>query len=292
MKKHKIIGGGLLITFLTYSLLSLSFSHKVVESIIFFPIDPTIQMDLARTTLDLMKEEKEEKYIVHWEVESHTSDTVYLRQDISLLFEDGRLSAVISDWKGNSSELTQYATYSGKDSSRFLALTFHHGEIHHPDKTITSTHKMSKDHLYVIDSAFSALQSFKDVQSDEQKEWKAVLDKISEKQSEYYFEKALDYFAIPIHNYDLYSLEEIIELQEVGLPGVDTNQAETIIGKLWETLYKEYFLGIKTTAGTTIPPIDSSLPFILISKDYTHLFIVFETKEGESIKIIQHLNID
>ncbi len=292
MKKLKIIGIGLILSLLTYSLLSIAFSNKVVESIIFFPIDPTVEMKIAKTDLVLLNDKDKEKYIVNWEVQSQTSDSVYLRQDISLLFEDGRLKAILSDWKGNSSELTQYATYSGKDSSRFLALTFHHGEIHHSDETITSTHKMSKDHLYIIDSSFSTLQSFKEVKSEEQKEWKEILDKVTTKQLEYYWEKAIDFFDIPVHNYDFYSLEEIIDSQESGLLGIDKVRSKIIIGKLWESLYKEYFLGIKTTAGTTIPPIDSSLPLILIAKDYSHLFILIETREGESIKLSQNLAVD
>lgn len=292
MKKLYIVGFGLVCGLAATFFLLFIFHQKAVESLIFFPIDPNINIKEADTSLHLLKSKDNDEYVLNWEVSSNTGDPVYLRQDISLLFADGRLKAVLSDWKDNSSELTQYATYTGKDSSHFVALTFHHGEIHHNDETITSTHRMSKDLIYVIDSSFSPLQSFKDANTQEQREWKEVLDKVTAQQLAYTWEKAVDFFDIHIQNYDLYTLEEIMDLQEKGLPGIDNARSKEIVGRLWEGLYKEYFLGIKTAAGTTIPPIDSSLPLILISKDYMHLLVLFETREGESVKLIQHLAID
>ncbi|MGM0835702.1 MAG: hypothetical protein ACQEV7_06055 [Bacillota bacterium] len=292
MKKLYIVGIGLVLGLAATVFLLFLFHQKAVESIIFFPIDPTIQIKEADTSLHLLNEKDNDEYVLNWEVSSDTGEPIYLRQDISLLFADGRLKAILSDWKDNSSDLTQYATYSGEDSSHFVALTFHHGEIHHKDEKITSTHRMSKDQLYVIDSSFSPLQSFKDSETEEQREWKEVLDKVTAQQLEYSWEKAVDFFDIPVQNYDLYSLEEIIDLQEKGLPGIDNARSKEIVGRLWEGLYKEYFLGIKTAAGTTIPPIDSSLPLILISKDYSHLLVLFETREGESVKLIQNLGIE
>ncbi|MBM7620226.1 hypothetical protein JOC95_002079 [Bacillus tianshenii] len=292
MRKFHMIGIGLIFGLSATVFLLFFFEQRVIESIIFFPIDPNIMIKEADTSLELLNEKDDDEYVINWEVSSNTGDPVYLRQDISLLFADGRLKAVLSDWKDNSSELTQYATYSGEDSSHYVALSFHHGEIHHKDESITSTHKMSKDQLYVIDSSFSSLQSFKNAKTKEQIEWKDVLDKVTEQQLEYAWEKAIDFFEIPVQNYDLYSLEEIIDLQEKGMPGMDITRSKEIVGRLWEGLYKEYFLGIKTAAGTTIPPIDSSLPLILISKDYSHLLVLFETREGESVKLIQNLRIE
>ncbi|MCA1318976.1 hypothetical protein LC085_03555 [Bacillus tianshenii] len=292
MRKFHMIGIGLIFGLSATVFLLFFFQQRVIESIIFFPIDPNIVIEEADTNLELLNEKDDDEYVINWEVSSNTGDPVYLRQDISLLFADGRLKAVLSDWKDNSSELTQYATYSGEDSSHYVALSFHHGEIHHKDESITSTHKMSKDQLYVIDSSFSSLQSFKNAETKEQMEWKDVLDKVTEQQLEYAWEKAIDFFEIPVQNYDLYSLEEIIDLQETGLPGMDITRSKEIVGRLWEGLYKEYFLGIKTAAGTTIPPIDSSMPLILISKDYSHLLVLFETREGESVKLIQNLRIE
>ncbi|WP_096153410.1 MULTISPECIES: hypothetical protein [Bacillus] len=264
----------------------------VEESIIFFPIDSSVIIKEASTKFSLMDEKDNDEYIVNWEVTSSSSIPVYLRQDISLLFADGRLKAILSDWKDEKQGLSQYASIHGEDSSFFQSISFHHAEIHYDEDKITSAQSMSSDYLYVIDSSFSPLQAFKEPENNEQKEWQQVLNKVTEQQLMFSWNKAIDYFNIERNKYDAISLLQLQEYNKKAFPTFTYEKTQEIIGKLWEGLYKEYFLGVKTYNGQIVPPIGSSIPLLLFSTDKTHVFIVFETAEGTPVQLIQKISYD
>ena len=264
----------------------------VEESIIFFPIDSSVIIKEASTKLSLMDKKDNDEYIVNWEVSSSSSMPVYLRQDISLLFADGRLKAILSDWKDEKQGLNQYAAIHGEDSSLFQAISFHHAEIHYDEDKITSAQAMSNDYLYVIDSAFSPLQAFKEPENDEQKEWQQVLNNVTEQQLTYSWNSVIQYFKIDKSKYEAISLLQLQAYSNKAFPTFTLHKTQEIIGKLWEGLYKEYFLGVKTYNGQIVPPIGSSLPLLLFSTDKTHILIIFETAEGTPVQLIQKISYD
>ncbi|MCA1031735.1 hypothetical protein LCL95_11935 [Bacillus timonensis] len=258
------------------------------ESIIFFPIDPSVVFEVADTTLSLVEEKDNDEYTLEWDVTSILNKEVFLRQDISLLYSNGRLKSSLSEWEDNSKKLAQYKKVSGEDSSHFIAVSYHHGEIHEGE-SIFSTQKMSSDELYVIDSSFSSLQSFRTPETAAEKEWKNVLDHVTKQQLTYTWEKLINHFSIDKEQYDCLPLTSLVLYNEEPLFNMDQSFSQKTIGQLWEGLYKNYFLGIKKEDGTVVEPSGSILPLILFSKDQTHIIVLTETINGYPVQLIQRL---
>jgi hypothetical protein len=258
------------------------------ESIIFFPLDPNVTFIKAETRLVLEPKKKNNEYLLHWYTTSSLDRKVYLRQDISLLFADGRLLGTLSKWKENSQTLLQEKTIKEKKSRLFQAISFHYGEIH-DGAAIRSSQKMSGDYLYVIDSVYSPLMSFRQAKTREQKEWEHLLKQTTKQFLDYKTKQLVNHFSIRKKNYYHFYLPELIVYNEQPFSDLSTEKTQKIIGNLWEGLYKNYFLGIKKKNGMIISPIGSTMPAILISKDYTHLIVLFEARDGEKIQLIQQI---
>jgi hypothetical protein len=264
------------------------FHRPARESIMFFPIDPAVQFTQAKTELSLQSKKNDDRYIIDWLVTSNLDRPAYLRQDISLLFANGRLLATQSKWKENGQMLIQEKKIEQKDSRLFQAISYHQGELHN-NNDIRSSQKMSGDRLYVIDSPFMPLQSFRTPRSPSEKEWEQTLNKTTKALLEYTTKKASDHFSLQKDQYYHLYLPELIAYNEQPFMDLTLEQTERMIGNLWEGLYKNYFLGIKKRNGTTVSPIGSTIPLILISKDYRYLLVITETADGEPIRLIQLL---
>jgi hypothetical protein len=270
---------------------SLSFpkDQPAKESIIFFPLDPNVTFTNAKTSLALMPKKINKEYSLCWNVTSTLDRKVYLRQDISLLFANGRLKETLSKWKENSQTLLQKKTVKTKDSQLFQAISFHYGEIHEGE-SIRSSQKMSGEQLYVIDSAYSPLVSFRQARTPEEKEWEKVLNKTTRQLLDYKTRQLINYFSIRDKNYYHFYLLELVLFNDQPFPDLSMEKTQKIIGNLWEGLYKNYFLGIKKKDGAVVSPIGSIMPTLLISKDYDHLIVLFETSDGEKIQLIQKIS--
>ncbi|MFC4320767.1 hypothetical protein [Litchfieldia salsa] len=263
--------------------------EETQESIIFFPLDRSVMFTVATTNLTLIDAKDEDEHILEWDSTSILDREVFLRQDVSLLFSDGRLKAKTSEWEDQSKKIAQYSKITGEDSSHYVAISYHHGEIHYDDNHIKSTQKMSGDHLYVIDSSFSSLESFREPKKTTQKEWKDILDHATEQNRAYALANLIDHFDINTTDYNQLPLSELVEYNEQPLFELDNEKTQQTIGKLWEGIYRNYFLGIKLKDGTVIDPIGSSEPQLFFHKDSSHILILFETSEGDPIQLIQYV---
>ncbi len=263
-----------------------AFERSARETIMFFPIDPTVRFTTAETKLSLQSQKKENNYVVDWIVTSSLDRTAYLRQDISLLFANGRLISTQSKWKENGKNLIQQKRLEQKGSRLFQAISYHQGELHNGND-IRSSQKMSGDVLYVIDSSFSPLQSFRKPTTNEQKTWANTLNK----QTQTIVNKAANEMDKILKKDDYYHLylPELVQYNEQPFMDLTTNETEVMVGNLWEGLYKNYFLGIKKQNGSIESPIGSTVPLILIKKDYSQLFVVTETADGELVILKQLL---
>ncbi|OAT74516.1 MULTISPECIES: hypothetical protein [Parageobacillus] len=285
MKKLVLIAALLLII----SLFSFFIHRPTKEAIIFFPINPRVTFSEAKTTLQLQSQKRDGKYSLLWSTSSALDRNAYLRQDISLLFADGRLVDRLSKWKSNSQTLTQEKIVTARDSHFFQAISFHYGELHE-EETITSSQTMTSDYLYVIDSPYSPLSSFHRAATQDEKEWQNVLNKTTTEFLRHTSESLLSHFSIQNQRYYSLYLPDLIVYNEQPLPDLSMEKTQEIIGKLWEGLYKSYFLGIKKEDGSILSPIGSTTPLILVSKDYSHLLVLTETKDGEKIRLIQQIS--
>ncbi|WP_461200581.1 hypothetical protein [Anoxybacillus sp. TBDG-1] len=264
-----------------------AFERPARETIMFFPIDSTVRFTTAETKLSLQPQKKEKNYVVDWIITSSLDRTAYLRQDISLLFANGRLISTQSKWKENGKNLIQQKRFEQKGSRLFQAISYHQGELHNGND-IRSSQKMSGDTLYVIDSSFTPLQSFRKPTTNEQKTWANTLNK----QTQTIVNKAANEMDKILEKDDYYHLylPELVQYNEQPFMDLTTNETEMMIGNLWEGLYKNYFLGIKKQNGSIESPIGSTVPLILIKKDYSKLFVVTETADGELIILKQLLD--
>lgn len=266
------------------------FVRDVRESIIFFPLSENVTFTETSTTLSLIGKKNSNEHILEWDVHSETSEEIYLRQDISLLYVDGELKETLAEWEDKSQKLAQYEKVTGKDSSHYQAVSFHYGEIHENEQNIRSVQKMSSDHLYVIDSSFQPLTSFREPQTKDEKEWKEILDHIKHQHLEYRWRRLIDYFQINESNYYKLPLTNLPFYNEKALNNLTIEETQVMIGRLWEGLYKQYFLGLKQKDGSIEDPIGSSLPLILLSKDKSHLIVLIEGKSGYPYQLYQQLN--
>ncbi|MYL37171.1 hypothetical protein [Halobacillus litoralis] len=252
----------------------------------YFPIDQSKAFESFETVLEYDAEEDEDEYKVSWKVASKSSSPVYLRQDVSLLYVNGRLKGVVSKWKENTDVIKKETSLHGEDSQKYQAVSFHHGEVHEGENGIKSMQATSKDELYVIDSPHSVRSAFKEPETEEEKEWKQRLDHSIEQQIEAQWQELMTHYQVPRDKYTAVALTELADYKDKPFPGTSEADSERIKGQLWEGLYKNYVLGISDTKSSH--PIQSYIPLILFDKDGKHLLVLYEDDTGKKHQLIQY----
>lgn len=288
MNKYKVLLFVLpfvLVLMVYYVLLNRDHDESVIK---FFPIDEKLQIIDPITNLSLLYQDDQDEYEIQWETSSKVDRPVYLRQDVSLLYVDGKLKGVLSKWKENGQNMLQKTKVHGEDSSHFQAITFHHGEIHYPDDQIKSIQDMSTAELYVIDSPLTALESFVEPASKEQQNWKHTLDHATNQNLLYHWNELMHYYQIPKEKYVAIPLTALPQYNKKPFPSLSQEKTQEVIGQLWEGLYKNYILGI-TGHQNQIQPVQSFVPLILVGKDGSHLFVLYEDASGHKQQLIQYI---
>jgi len=261
---------------------------KTEESFTYFPTDQKASFHTADTSLTLIGEAAN-GYTIKWEVSSVLDRKAYLRQDISLLYVNGLLKEKIGqDWKQEEDKIHLDKKIQQDDSANFKAISFHHAELHRNGR-ITSTQKITHDDLYVLHSTDAPLHSFHQPIGKEDKEWKFVIDQIIQNRLKLALQKAEGKFNINHDQYTVIPLTDMYQFEASTLPGFNEQETKKILGRLWEGIYKNYFLGIKGMDGTTIDPVGSTIPLILIANDQSHLFVISELKNGEAMILRQQI---
>jgi hypothetical protein len=285
---HILIGSAGL--FLTWWL-AVGIDQPVRESIIFFPLNEKAQYQSANTLLTLNDKKVNDLYEVNWKISSVLDQDAYLRQDIGFLFFNGRLKGKMSEWEQNTDRIVEEDTAQGRESSLLQAISFHYSEIHENEETYTSAQSMSEDQLYVIDSNFSPLSSFRKPDTSSEEEWKSILDRVTSQQLQYNWEKAMEKYGINGKEYLQIPLMKLPKYNTSPPEGLQSAQWNELVGNLWEGLYKNYFLGIKTDSGKIVDPIDSSMPLILIGPKNGNVLVLLTTKEGEPALLKQQFPV-
>jgi len=261
--------------------------NQTEESIIYFPIHPTADFPSAYTKLQFKTGKANQAYNVSWEIQSFLSKKAYLRQDISLLFVNGRLRGTLNKWKEQTQKITVQDEYIGNGSALLQAISFHYAELHPNKNEIRSAQEMSSDQLFVIDSAETPLLIFRTPENPIEIEWAKTLTGYTNKQLQTIAERAFQKYHLQPNAFIQIPLTDLAAYSHTKLPHFSLSQSKTIIGRLWEGLYKHYFLGIKKENGTIEDPIDSTIPLILLPKTGNVLYVVFETKDGEIVALKQ-----
>ncbi|MDQ0213869.1 hypothetical protein J2S13_000263 [Oikeobacillus pervagus] len=283
-KPPVIIGIILLVMFYIFPL------NEAEESIIFFPLNENVHFTSAQTDLDLLAAKKNQSFQVKWSIRSLLQQKAYLRQDIGLLFMNGKLKGLLNEWKQNTDLMEENTIISGRESSYIQAISFHYAEIHNGDEQITSADRITSAKLFVIDSAFSPLTAFKTPSNSEEREWKGVLEKTGLNQQQQIINDASKKYKINLNQFYPISINDLEKYETTPFPNFTLPQTQNILGKLWEGIYKNYFLGIKTADGTIVSPIESTAPIIFIPKTGTELYVITQTKDKELILLKQRIN--
>lgn len=259
-----------------------------IPTFIYFPQDEKTSFDSAATGIDYFTENNGRQYEIEWTSQSTSNRKIYLRQDASLLFDNGRLRGVMSKWEESTDTISLQKTLSGEDSNYFQAISYHHGEIHYPDDQIKSIRQMSYDELYVVDSPTTPLESFQSPKSKFAKEWKKLLDVTTKQQLLYHWNKLIHHFHIQNDAYDLVPLTSLDHYDQKSIDRMTQAQTHKIIGQLWEGLYKNYIIPASTGTNDLT---SSYIPIILFAKDRTHLIVLYEL-DGKKEKLVQRFNFE
>ncbi|TCT26969.1 hypothetical protein EDD68_101329 [Melghiribacillus thermohalophilus] len=259
------------------------------QTIKFFPLDDQIQFKTAETHLSLFTEMDEDTYKVLWKVNSRVDQPIYLRQDVSLLFVDGKLKGIMNQWKEEESLLQQKAVIREEDSSYLEAISFHHGEIHYPDDIIKSVQNLSHTDMYVIDSPHSPLESFSEPENERHREWKQTMDHTISQQLMYFWKQLIEHYDISLKDYTPIPLTNLWKYENRPFPGLTQPQTNQVMGQLWEGLYKNYITGIRDENQSLLKPLDTYVPLILIHKDGKQLMVLFEDGLGNKQRLLQRI---
>ncbi|WP_010096995.1 hypothetical protein [Ornithinibacillus scapharcae] len=196
---------------------------KVAPTITYFPIDYGTSFKSAST--DLTSTLNQTDYKITWEVLSESEVPMYLRQDISLLFGDGELKGMRSQWRENTDLIRYSEEITDNHNQKWEAITFHYGEIHSGDD-INSIQQMTANKLYVFHDGAS-FQSFQDAVGNKQSEYQASKDaKVMKKLLEHW-QDLITHFHININEYHSIPLTDLANYQQKPFPTI--NQEKPIV---------------------------------------------------------------
>lgn len=267
MKIKLSVLAGLLSLFILF----IVFIQPAAPVIIHFPLSS--QFNLQKTETNLIWKEDSKQPEISWKTHSLSDKPVYLRQDAALLFENGRLKAALSKWKEDTAAVDMEQAIPIRESARLEALAFHHGEIHTGSDKIESIQAMSADLLYAVKKADGSLSAFKEPAGADETAWEKQLNDRTKQDLLYEWNLLTQHFQIDVTHYQTIPLTELSKYNYEPLHGLNQQQTNDIIGKLWEGLYKNYIIRASASAGSSG---NNWMPLVLIDKKNTHLIVLYE----------------
>lgn len=239
---------------------------KIEKTITYFPINEENQFKEAATSLNLSQATN----TVHWHVKSVSDQAAYLRQDVALLYVNGSLKGVLNKWEQQVKKINQAKSIIFNEDPHYLqAISFHHGEFHDQNE-ITSIQQLSKDEIYLY--------------KGQEKVNKSKIKQETNILLQGFWDKLINKYHINEQEYITYPLIEISELSRDLKATFSSNISESVTGRLWEGLYKNYILeAVQAKA-------NDMMPLILLAKDYSHLIVLYSIN-GENNKLIQRLQV-
>lgn len=273
-----IISVALYILFIFYTL------NKTSPTVKYFPIDDTAYFTEATSMLQLIEADHP---TIHWNVSSHSNETLYLRQDISLLYENGIFKGIMNEWHENVAFIKQKQTFKPNKTALLQTISFHHGEIHSNNESapIYSIQEMTDDSLYIIKNN-SYFTSFKVPNNKNEQNIKRMLTDNRDEQLQQHWDELIQAFQINKSNYFSIPLTSLAsnQLKRTMQQELD-DDSERHIGQLWEGLYKHYVIPLLNKNKQAVAHFE---PIILLAKDGSHLYVLYEL-DGKKEKLLQQL---
>lgn len=243
----------------------------------YFPLSDEVYFENANTRL---KKSINPHYI--WSVASKSSEKAYLRQDVALLFENGKYKAVDYAWRENSQAMSFQKELAADDDIWIEAISYHHAELHLDDNKIQSAQEMTSDNLYMITLEDEA-HFIKVPSSDQEKKQINYLKEKVRDELDSHWNKWIKHFKIDDSQYMYIPFQALVNYQSTVLPNKSAEETTKIIGQLWEGIYKQYVLLLNQDTKS------HWMPLILYANDGSHLILLFEIA-GEKYQFIQKIN--
>ncbi len=265
--------------------------HAAKESILYFPIDEGTTFSLSSTTLEKKAAVSANRMILRWSVQSILEKNAHLRQDIGLVFANGRLYSTIGEktWKKDTSSLFQAKDLTVQESTLLQAVSFHYGELHE-GSSFKSAQSMSAATRYAVLSKFSPPITFSVPKSRAEKEWQNTLTAYTDDRLQAVWQKGKAQYKLDVPGLSAIPLTEIAAWQTKSLPGLDRARTQKVIGQLWEGLYKNYVLGIKNGNSPPETPIGSYVPLILINRQAAMLYVLIPDRHLQFVLLKQKIS--
>lgn len=253
----------------------LSFFTKTERTITYFPIDPSKNFIQAETRFSFDEANQE----LSWKAHSKSSEPAYLRQDLSLLFVNGRLKGILNRWREQERTIELEESFPLTSPSLLQAISFHHGEWQDKER-ITSNQQMTNATAYLLEGNFvEKLTNKKD--KDLAKELITIIDS----ELNLYWEDLIQHYGLNEIDYLFFSLAELDHLAQYLTRKLSPEASAKIIGQLWEGLYKNYLLLAVEEHS------NDYMPLVLLAKDLSHLYVLFQIK-GVDYQLRQQITLE
>src|SRR5699024_5494278 len=260
----------------------LAIYKKTAPTITFFPLDSDTQFEYSDTDLLFSHDKGKKKYQLQWNVHSKSDRNLYLRQDVSLLFANGKLKGVKSKWEEDSAVIEIDETLQSEKEVLWETISFHHGERHLPNDIIKNIQIILHNRLYRIDYLDQQYIQVKDKALNYDKEKIQHIDDNIKKELLSHWDQLITHFNISIANYITVPLTDLYKYNDKNLPNMTKEQTKQILGQLWEGLYKNYIIPYVDTNDNQIT---NYTPIILFDKQGNHLIVLFELNNKKEMLI-------
>lgn len=263
--------------------------QKSINSLTYFPNDPTLDFFKAQTHLSMERVQSSTNYKLNWTTISQTNIPVYLRQDVALLFQNGKLIQVSNKWKRKVTSLNLQQALLFQGISHFEAISVHYAESHLANGTIGSKEVMSFDHLFVRANGYENIDAFKIPIDKAETDFQREITRSVQQEQHYIAEEAAKKYHLQLDNYDVIPLSHLEVYRQNTLPHLDEKNSQRVISQLWEGLYQDYILGIRIDGQKMESPLGSSMPLILFPKKGKQILVVIQSKSNQLILLKQSL---
>lgn len=257
-------------------------NQHLQESITYFPDDSALHYQSAETTLSMAARPAVK---LSWQVESAVNKKVYLRQDLSLLYRNNRLYAIMNHWQTRTALLSQKKQFSPA-AGLYEALSIHHAERHRND-LILGKDKLSSDAI-IIENSAGEWSAFKKPGSEEQSQRQKIYTERMRQERQTILKRAASIYHLDLSRFHKMALIDL-PLGNEPIAGFDQKTTHRVISQLWEGLYKNMVFGIRMGPHETINPVNSAMPLLLIDKKQRQLFVIIETSGGKIAMLRQSI---
>lgn len=258
------------------------------QSTSLYPIDKNISFIEYETSIEFLDKKKND-YSLQVTTYSKTNEPSNTRQDLALLFIDGVFVDSLANRIDQTDIIEQQQVITESQSARFDVITFHHSQRQDHSGDMLFQYELSHDHAYVLSSPITSVNLFRQPRTNTQKQWQGMLDRTITKEWNRQWQSLIEYYSLNADDYERIAVLHLPDFVERQLSASSKRSLKSIIGLIWYDLYHQYILGKVNNSNQPINTKGSTMPVILLAKDFSHYHILFQTEGGLEQKITREL---